>query len=426
MGFVGSGAPHYSLVEMVRVGASLRVLMVGPVEPGDGGATAGGVATTVSTLSRYLMLAGHDVLVFADNVRTATETPPHIFQYPANRRLYAGVGGLSGLPGLVPRGVPLRHIVKLLPYVGALKNVMRKFTPDVIHVHHAYARPALAYAACRGTIPIVTTIHSYHALLGLSPGLERKLKARIRTNLSLSSRIIAVSNFIRNQTLEYVEDGSKVITIPNGVPMDLLEWRTKNLASESRSQGPLRVLFVGNLIARKGVDVLVRAFSHVAKIPGQPRPKLIIVGDGPARDSLENLTTRLDLGDQVEFVGYRRGGELYKFYADADIFVSVPWAEAQGIVFLEAMASALPVIGTDVGGIPDMVKNGVNGFLVKPGDVDSLVAKLLELLRNERLRRTMGLEGQRMVVRNFLWDALASKTVEVYESAVDQKAMTFY
>jgi phosphatidylinositol alpha-1,6-mannosyltransferase len=149
----------------------------------------------------------------------------------------------------------------------------------------------------------------------------------------------------------------------------------------------------------KGIDTVIQALPQVLTVI--PDTRYVIVGDGSDRPRLESLAKAVDVAEQVCFVGITGHDELVKYYEVCDVFVMPSHAEGFGIVFLEAMAFGKPVIGGNHGGTPDVIRDGVTGFLVEYGDIDGLTSRILSLLQNEELRRKMGQTGRQYVEEHF-------------------------
>jgi glycosyltransferase involved in cell wall biosynthesis len=159
------------------------------------------------------------------------------------------------------------------------------------------------------------------------------------------------------------------------------------------------VCFVGRLDAVKGVPLLVEAFA--ANRPRHPGARLTIAGDGPARAALEAQVQSLGLGDAVRFTGYLDEDGVAALLDSADMLVLPSFAEGLPVVLMEALASRIPVIATQVAGVPELVEDGVSGFIVPPGDVDTLALRLDRLLSDPELCVTMGAAGRRKVEAGF-------------------------
>ena len=182
---------------------------------------------------------------------------------------------------------------------------------------------------------------------------------------------------------------------------------------------PPTVLFVGRLVARKGVDDLLRAFALVrTSLPGA---RLSIVGDGPEKDDLVRLAAQLGISDRVEFRGTLLGTSLDQEYERCAVFVlpskdvaSDPANEGLGLALIEASMHSKPLIGTLHGGIPEVVKQGENGLLVPPADPGSLARAIVEILTSPDEARSMGASAFRLAASRFSWDRATDVLLESY------------
>jgi len=182
------------------------------------------------------------------------------------------------------------------------------------------------------------------------------------------------------------------------------------------------VLFVGGLEPRKGLEYLLMAIALVQK--KIPEVQLIVVGKGaftshPGEKTFFNvLIKRLDLEDNVEFVYNIKDVELAKYYAACDVFALPSRMEGWGLSLMEAMATGKPVVSTNVGGIPELVENKVNGYLCNPGDVTTLSKKIIYLLKNEDVAKEMGKMGLKKA-RSYSWEKTAKRVKNIYERIME-------
>ena len=223
--------------------------------------------------------------------------------------------------------------------------------------------------------------------------IKRKMIASVLKN----SLVVVQSNEIKKDVeREFPEANLKII--PNAV----------NIPGR-RAEGE-DIIFVGNLIERKGVEYLIKAMKNVKR-------KLLIVGDGPERKKLEKLAQ--SLGVNCEFVGAVAPEKVSKYLMKGKLFV-LPAITGEGFpnVILESMSFGLPVVATTLAGIPDLVEDGKTGFLVKPADAEALAGKITKIVNNESLWRRMS-DNCLKEVRKYSWDNIIKRIEEVYESCVE-------
>jgi 1,2-diacylglycerol 3-alpha-glucosyltransferase len=177
-----------------------------------------------------------------------------------------------------------------------------------------------------------------------------------------------------------------------------------------------KILYVGRLMEEKGLDVLIRAYSIVsAKVPNT---YLIIVGKGHIRRNLEDLTKRLGLKNVI-FTGFVSDSLLRQAYASSGLFVLPSYAEIQPLVLLEALAMGLPAIGTNVGGIPEMVVEGRNGYVLKPGDHEGLAERIITILNDDKLRKKFSRNSLQIAQDNDI-EKSADKLERLYHRLTSQ------
>jgi glycosyltransferase involved in cell wall biosynthesis len=180
------------------------------------------------------------------------------------------------------------------------------------------------------------------------------------------------------------------------------------------------IIFVGRLVERKGVKYLIEAFRRIHKsIPHE----LIIIGDGPERSQLEESVTRSGLESRVKFPGKISDDRLYGYYRSCS-FLVLPAVydkkgdtEGLGVVLLEAMSYAKPVIASNVGGITDIVVDGENGLLVPPANPDALAQAVMKLARGRELRRRYGKQARKTVDEKFNWDRIIKNLIALYHDS---------
>jgi len=182
------------------------------------------------------------------------------------------------------------------------------------------------------------------------------------------------------------------------------------------------ILYVGRLIDWKGVDTLIKAMPRV--LDWNKKIKVLLIGSGPDKGKLTGLCKDLRIENRVVFIDKIPQNELIKYYTRANLFIlpslinSVVGTEGLGLVMIAAMACGTPVIGSDVGGIPDIVKDGETGLLAKPADPDDLGEKMIQLLSDNTLQRKVIDNGMKLVKQDFSWDVIADRFIEIYTRVV--------
>ncbi len=264
--------------------------------------------------------------------------------------------------------------------------------PDIIHaVLESFAGLALMFSK------------------NVSPKAKRILTCQ-STNTTLllrpmhhaADRITAISSVLVARAKKF---GFTATLIPNGI-------RVKELQSSEVERVPGRILFVGRLELMKGVDTLIKAFAVLRE--KHASATLRIVGDGAERAKLERIASAVS---GVTFVGRVEHDQIAKEYAAAGIFCGLSRSEALGNVFLEAQAAGCAVVATNIGGIPDIVKDGETGVLVAPNNAPAAAEALKRLLNDEALRKRLG-EAGRVNAVAYDWDAIAERYGALYDALI--------
>ncbi|MCW4034432.1 MAG: glycosyltransferase family 4 protein, partial [Candidatus Bathyarchaeota archaeon] len=233
--------------------------------------------------------------------------------------------------------------------------------------------------------------------------------------------VVTVSNYSAQKIVELYEvEETKIRVVPNGVNIERFKpnqdcSNAKQLIGVNDEQV---VLFVGNLIPRKGLHFLIEATKQVIK--ENKNTKFVVVGNGPLENSLASYAKELGVSDRFVFHKNVDDKTLPMVYNLADVFVMPSIQEGQGISMLEAQATAKPVVAFNVTAVNEAVKNNETGLLVKP-DSTELAQAVLKLLSDKQLREKMGKSGREFVSQNFSWDICAQKMLQVYSEAAGTK-----
>lgn len=305
-----------------------------------------------------------------------------------------------------------REIIQIYQdYLTSVTDAVEKFQPNIIHVHHAFPLSWVA-RVIKNTyqIPYIITIHGSE----LPTAHKDKRYLALTIDVLRRARRIVPNSFWTKEWLYDIfgsEYRNMVRVIPGGV--DLKKFNptmdTSDIDKKYNLKGKKVVMFAGKLTTYKGVRYLIKAAK---KITGA---QVMILGEGPERENLEKLTTNLGLTN-VQFVGHLgTSNVLNQFYKRADVFVAPSiWDEPLGLVILEAMASKTPVVVTRKGGIPLAVKDGVNGYFVRPRNSSEIAEKVNLLLSDETKRRKMEENARRIVEEKFSWEHIAHRFILMY------------
>lgn len=312
--------------------------------------------------------------------------------------------------------VRLRVRPDLLPFApGLVRELARHPGAVAYHAQWQTLAPSL-WLRGRGRLRgVVSAALGRELLLPGPPGLRIPFAAVRRAMLRRVDHVAAISTYTADLVRGLGVDPQRCTIVPNGV--------TPRPASapvalpDGLADGPL-LLTVARLVARKGVDDVLDAVAQL--VPERPSLRYVVVGDGPERARLEAHAAALGLGGHVRFVGTQSDAALASWYAAADVFVMAPRTqppdvEGFGLVYLEAGAAGLPVVGTRSGGVPDAIADGETGLLVPEGDPAALAEALRTLLDRPDLRERFGAAGRASAAR-FTWDATADRLLAIFSS----------
>lgn len=379
--------------------------------------------TFVYDLSKRLQENGVEIVILAPHHEGAKKYEildgikiyrfPYFYPAKYQGLVYDG-GILSNLKRshLAKIQIPLLFLSELF---YSLK-IIRKEKIDLIHSHWIVPS-GLIGVICKKLFKIrhITTAHAGDVFTIKNSKYFTKISSFILRN---SDKITANSIYTKDAILS-IENKIKnnVEIIPMGVDMSIFnpKWRDRDFKINF---GAKYIIFsVGRLVDKKGIKYLISAMKYITKEFSDT--KLIIGGSGPNRKYLEILTKKLGLNDKIIFTGYIKNSELPFYFASSDVFVlpSIVTREGDteglGIVLLEAMASGTPVIGSNVGGIRDIIEDNKTGFLTKPRNPEDIANKIVKLLQDEKIRHFFSMEGLKLIEDKFSWEIVTNMFLKV-------------
>jgi len=305
-----------------------------------------------------------------------------------------------------------------------LLRVFRDLRPDLVHTYNIGAIDAAPIARLAGVRRVV---HAERGRDAADPrGESRKYRLLRRWLLPFVDRYLAVSSDLQNWLIEKVGiPASRVVCIPNGIDIAAFAAATSNrgtrpLLGALAPPGTILIGTVGRLDTVKDHAGLLAAFRCLCEALPQERERLrlVIVGDGAQRAALETQVAHENLSAQVCLVGNRT--DVAELLAEFDIFVLSSVAEGMPGVVLEAMASGLPVVATDVGGVREVVVAGVTGTLVAASDPQALAGALANYVLDEGLRTQQGMAGRKCVMTRFRLQTMLDAYTALYDGLLDR------
>jgi glycosyltransferase involved in cell wall biosynthesis len=326
------------------------------------------------------------------------------------RGLAEGLRGLGDEVIVIPKGEAGGPSAGL----SYLRRMSRGF--DVIHVQGLqYFEPLTAALVTRwvnGAVPVATA----HGFGGESRwwkhGTQRQL---MRQTVRRFNGVIAISEYVKRRLQSFAGlPPSRVFTVYNGVDTRLFDPEIDGVNFRRRHglEGKFVILYVGRLARNKGLPNLVNSMPDVLR--RIPNAKLVVCGRGKMEPLLRAEVQSSNLGSNVEFVGPLPGPDLPACYASCDLFVLPSTLEPFGLVLLEAMSMRKPVIGTKVGGIPEVIAHGENGMLVPPNDPGALSEAIQKLAADDSLRSRLATNGRKTVESSFTLERMARDTQRCY------------
>jgi glycosyltransferase involved in cell wall biosynthesis len=347
----------------------------------------GGITTYVFTLAKGMKERGHNI--------------------------YIGSSGGELLPKFKAEGIiyvplPIKTKSELSPKIlismYKLSQTIKRYRIEIVHSNSRTTQVLACVLAKYKDFLHVATCHGF---------FKRRITRRIFG--TWGEKVIAVSQPVKEHlTRDFGVNDKNITLIYNGIDADKFENQNAKFKTEVKKSlglGDAPVVgIVGRLSDVKGHSYLIEAMHEV--LEKIPQVRLVIVGEGKMKKRLVSLGRRLGIEKSILFIpSVRETGDILSIM---DVFVMPSLREGLGLALMEAMAAGLAVIGSDIGGIKDLVQDGVNGLLVKPADVRNLACAISALLEDSEKRRLLGQEAQVFIRQNFTQEKMIAETEKVY------------
>jgi len=369
-------------------------------------ASVGGSGVVASELARCLADRGHRTHVIS------SDTPFRLRDSNSDVRFHR----------VETPGYPVfREPQYLLALTNRLVQVARAYRLDIIHAHYAIPHAAAAYLARQilasaGNAPrTITTLHGTDVtILGADPSYRETVAFCI----DQSDAVTAVSASLREDTKREMPVKSDIVVIPNFLDCGF-HRRTTDPQLRSRFCAPDEklVIHISNLRPVKQVDAVARVFAQIRK---RMAARLLIVGEGPDLGRAERLIDELGITAHVELVGEAR--DVVGLLSVSDLFLLPSLQESFGLSALEAMACGVPVVASNVGGLPEVVTHGVTGFLHPPDDLQGMASSAIAILSDPAAHARMSAEAARLAQERFNADRVVPRYEALYESTLRRQA----
>jgi N-acetyl-alpha-D-glucosaminyl L-malate synthase BshA len=306
------------------------------------------------------------------------------------------------------------------PYTLALATKMAEVAQlqnlDLLHCHYAIPHSVSAYLAKSmlnpRRLPVVTTLHGTDITL---VGSDRSYLPITRFSIEKSDGVTAVSQYLKEATFTTFSIGNEIEVIYNFVNCDFYKPGNNGLRDVYAARGEKILIHVSNFRAVKRPTDVVEIFARVRR---EISAVLLMVGDGPERSSAEWLARKNGVEESVRFLGKQENIE--EFISISDLLLLPSDNESFGLVALEAMACEVPVVVSRVGGLPEVVTHGVDGYLVEPRDVDEMARCALEVLQDDDKRREMGRRARETAITRFSASRIIPQYERYYQKVLDK------
>lgn len=326
-------------------------------------------------------------------------------------RPFAQVAEQAGVVSFV---LPMRNKLDF-HVVGKIKAAIASFKPDIVHTHGVRANLLGRVAAAQAGRPVVTTVHSLLAMDYPDPVSRLANALAERVTRGMTCHFIAVSNELRQALIRQGIPCERITAVHNGVdparfdPADVTEPKRAGYAPDEPLVG-----IIARLHAVKGHRLFLQAAQEIlAKKPGV---HFLVVGTGPDEKSLKKMAGDLKISEAVNFMGFV--DDIPSLLSTLDVLVVSSRWEGFGLTAAEGLAMAVPVVATEVGGLPEIIRPFETGLLVPYGNSSAMADAVIWILEHGREAREMAARGQKMVRREFTAHQMAIRTVEVYRKVV--------
>lgn len=363
--------------------------------------SVGGSGIIATELGKRLAEKGHDVHFITSSIPfRLNKVYPNIYFHEVDVTQYA--------------------VFQYPPYdlalASKLAEVAKREKLDIIHAHYAVPHAVCAFLAKQMTgqsVKVVTTLHGTDiTVLGYDPSLKEVIRFAIES----SDRVTAVSHSLAAQTYDLIKPNKKIDTIHNFVDERVYSREDHEVLKTHYGllQDEKVVIHVSNFRKVKRVHDVIHVFKQISE---QVNAKLLLIGDGPEKSVVCELVKKLGLTDRVLFLGKQE--KVEELYSISDLKLLLSEKESFGLVLLEAMACGVPCIGTDVGGIPEVIAHGETGFLVPLGDVDGAAKHAISILKDNALHKQISMAAKSSVEANFSSDKIVREYEELYLELIE-------
>lgn len=374
------------------------------------------LSKNLSSKYRIIVLAPHHNGAEKHEFRDNIEIIRFVYFKPETlQKLCYGGGILPNMKGSLLATIQMPFLI-FSEFFTSYK-IISKFEIEMIHAHWVLPQGFVSVFLKKiFKMPVIVTIHGSD-LFPLKNWLFRSMQEFVVKNVD---SVTVNSPAARNELIKrFPYYKNKIQIIPMGIDTNLFKKRA--IRKPSKYSNDRLLLFVGRLSDQKGLQYLIDAMPHIIK--DEPAAKLLIVGEGSYKKTLNEMIISRNLTMNVEFIGPLAHDDTSYYYNIADIFVmpslsNKTGTESLGLALLEAMASGCAVIGTRVGGIPYTIKDGYNGLLIEQKNSNELSKAIINLLQDKKKSERMGKNAARIVRKKYSWEKVSQEFMKIYKKMV--------
>jgi glycosyltransferase involved in cell wall biosynthesis len=367
-----------------------------------------GVVTSIVYLKEAYEKKGHQIYIFAPKVEDYIDQEKNIFRY---------------------RSINLTNKVKYpiaIPLSFKAKKVITEFNPDLIHIHHPFVLSSVAimYSKQLG-IPKILTIHTQYDqyayyVAPLPQKLTQEVIKKIVSNLADKTDCIVTPSESMKALIKNYGMKNRIEVIPNAIKLSTFREKNELECLKISKRFNLKedekiILFVGRVATEKSIDKIIKALGIIKK-HGISKTKLLIVGNGPARDELTHLVQALGVEEEVIFCGEVNYEEIRYYYKIADVFTMASASESFGIVTIEALASGLPVLAVKAPGAMDILTDGFDGLLTDD-NIEHFAKALEKIIRDPELRERLS-KGALKTSAKYSINMISERMLNLYREII--------
>jgi len=288
---------------------------------------------------------------------------------------------------------------------------------DIINAHYAIPHAAAAYLAAKAmgdnAPKIITTLHGTDITL---IGQDRSFFSITKFTIEASDGLTVVSKYLEAKTYETFKINKRIEVIPNFVDTERFNPEKAGCSRNFLANPDQKIIMhMSNYRPVKNATHVVEIFNIIQQ---QIPAKLILVGDGPDTGNVMNLARELGLSERVVFLGNQ--DRVHQILPMADLFLLPSASESFGLAALEALSCGVPVVGSIVGGLPELISDDINGYLRPIGDIDGMAQKSIEILLDESLRNRLSVEGRKLALEKYKIDDIIDRYLKYYQAVLDE------